>query len=124
MLLVLTLTNHSHSAQRNQYSHGLFVTPERCVALRQGQTCYQEVTFSWHLPQKGNYCLMNLSTKQILKCWQNTDQGRFNLDFQATQSTDFSLRAEKQDTDLSKTHITVSWVFKSSKRPKASWKLF
>jgi hypothetical protein len=124
ILLALTWANYSRAEQTNQSSIGLFVSPQRCVALRQGQTCYQEVTFSWRLAQKENVCLINLLNKQVLKCWQNTAQGKFDLDFQSTQSTDFVLRAEKQDIDLSKTHITVSWVFKSSKRPKSSWKLF
>jgi len=124
ILLALTWANYSRAEQTNQSSIGLFVSPQRCVALRQGQTCYQEVTFSWRLAQKENVCLINLLTKQVLKCWQNTEQGKFDLDFQSTQSTDFVLRAEKQDIDLSTTHITVSWVFKSSKRPKSSWKLF
>jgi hypothetical protein len=124
ILLALTWANYSRAEQTNQSSIGLFVSPQRCVALRQGQTCYQEVTFSWRLAQKENVCLINLLNKQVLKCWQNTEQGKFDLDFQSTQSTDFVLRAEKQDIDLSTTHITVSWVFKSSKRPKSSWKLF
>ncbi|GAC20773.1 DUF3019 domain-containing protein [Paraglaciecola arctica] len=124
LLVVFTWATYSRSAEFNQNSNELLVTPERCVALRQGQTCYQEVVFSWRQSQKGNYCLINLLTKHILKCWQNTEQGTFNLDFQSTQSTDFVLRAEKQEIDLSKTQITVSWVFKSSKRPKSSWKLF
>jgi hypothetical protein len=124
LLVAFTWVTYSHSTELHQNSNELLVTPKRCVALRQGQTCYQEVIFSWRQSQKGNYCLFNLSTVQVLKCWQNTEQGTFNLDFQSTQSTDFVLRAEKQEIDLSKTQITVSWVFKSSKRPKSSWKLF
>jgi hypothetical protein len=123
-LLTLTWTHYSLSAEREQLTNGLFVKPERCVALRQGQTCYQEVTFRWHQPHVGNYCLVNLSTKQTLKCWKNSNQGMFHLDFQSTQSTDFVLRAQDQDVELSKIRISVSWVFKSSKRPKSSWKLF
>lgn len=123
-LLTLTWNHYSLSAESEQLKTGLFVKPERCVALRQGQTCYQEVTFKWLMPHEGNYCLFNLSTKQTLKCWKNSNQGMFYLDFQSTQSTDFVLRAEDQDTELAKTRITVSWVFKSSKRPKSSWKLF
>lgn len=124
ILVAYTWATYSRSAEHSQNSNELLVTPERCVALRQGQTCYQEVIFSWRQSQKGNYCLINLSTKQVLKCWKNSKQGKFNLDFQSTQSNDFVLRSAKQDIDLSKTQITVSWVFKSSKRPKSSWKLF
>ena len=124
ILMALTLTHYAHSAETESLPEGLFVKPERCVALRQGQICYQEVTFNWWQLQKGNYCLFNLSTKQTLKCWKNSNQGIFHLDFQSTQSTDFILRAQDQDIEFSKARITVSWVFKSSKRPKSSWKLF
>ena len=75
-LLLLTWANYTQAAPPVHNATGLFVTPERCVALRQGQTCYQEVIFSWRQAQKGNYCLVNLSTKQVLTCWQNTDQNR------------------------------------------------
>lgn len=124
LLLALAWSKYSYSLQANQSDNGLFVKPQRCVALRQGQVCYQDVVFNWRQPKTGNYCLVNLSTKYVLKCWQNTEQGTFNLDFQSTQSTNFALRAEEQDIDLSTIQITVSWVFKSSKRPKSSWKLF
>lgn len=124
ILLALTWTNDPRAAEQERLPTGLFVIPERCVALRQGQTCYQEVTFNWRQRQKGNYCLVNLATRQVLKCWHNSNQGKFHLDFQSTQSTDFVLRVQDQDIDLSKARITVSWVFKSSKRPKSSWKLF
>lgn len=124
ILFMLSWTTCTQSAQLEQKSTGLFVTPERCVALRQGQTCYQEITFRWRQPKKGNYCLINLSTKQVLTCWENTNHGEFHLDFQATRSTDFAVRTQDQEIDLSTTQVTVAWVFKSSKRPKSSWRLF
>jgi hypothetical protein len=124
MFITLIWASGVHAAATNQYSVGLHVTPERCVALRQGQTCYQEVTFNWRQSQKGNYCLVELSTKHVLQCWQQVNSGMFAWDFQSNESREFALRGQDQTENLAATHITVSWVFKSSKRPKSSWKLF
>jgi hypothetical protein len=102
----------------------LVVTPKRCVALRQGQVCYQQVTFRWHQPDVGNYCLVELSTSENIKCWSNVKTGEVDFDFQSDGSLTYGIRKIDEQTTLSSTYITVSWVFKSSKRPKASWKLF
>ena len=102
----------------------LTVTPNRCVALRQGQVCYQKVTFSWQQPEMGNYCLVELSTLDNVKCWSQVKTGKVMLDFQSDKSTDFVLRKEGTEDDLALVNITVSWVYKSSRRPKSSWKLF
>lgn len=124
ILLAFTWANYSRSAEPDQNIDGLFVTPERCVAVRQGQTCYQEVTFNWHQSSQGNYCLVELSTMDVLQCWQHVSFGEFELDFQSSESRDFALRGQDKTANLAVTSITVSWVFKSSKRPKSSWKLF
>jgi hypothetical protein len=118
---VFPVTAESEQRQQNQ---NLVVSPKRCVALRQGQICYQEVAFRWQQLQVGNYCLVELPTQEILKCWQQVRSGEFDLDFQYNQSTRFALRVQGQEQNLSVVPITVSWVFKSSKRPKSSWKLF
>jgi hypothetical protein len=124
IFVTLMWASSVYSAADNQHNIGLHNTPQRCVALRQGQTCYQEVTFHWHQSQKGNYCLVELSTMDVLQCWQQTQSGKFEWDFQSSESQDFALRNQDKTENLAMTNITVSWVFKSSKRPKSSWKLF
>ena len=124
LLLTLIWSSSGHSGASDQYNIGLDVTPERCVALRQGQTCYQEVAFNWRQSKKGNYCLVELSTLQVLQCWQEVNSGKFEWDFQSSESLEFALRNQDKAENLAATRITVSWVFKSSKRPKSSWKLF
>lgn len=102
----------------------LTITPTRCVALRQGQTCYLEAEITWKTSKKGNYCLINLTTGGIGKCWQNQSSGKLLLDFEGISSNDFALREESQSTDLANGQIMVAWVFSSSKRNKSNWKLF
>ena len=121
----LCLYTSSSYAENNSYTENqLMVTPLRCVALRQGQICYQEVTFRWHQPEAGDYCLVELSTSDNIKCWSNVKTGEVEFDFQSEKSLTYGIRKVDEQTNISTAHITVSWVFKSSKRPKASWKLF
>jgi hypothetical protein len=124
LFILLTCSANSVQADTHQQNKNLVVSPKRCVALRQGQTCYQEVTFKWQQLQIGDYCLVELPTQEVLKCWQQSRSGEFDFDFQYSQSTIFALRKEGHQQNVSETPITVSWVFKSSKRPKSSWKLF
>lgn len=117
---VLTNTAANNSEQFAQ----LKVTPKRCIALRKGQKCYLEVTFSWRHPQLSNYCLVNTTRNKILKCWQQQTRGEFDFDFQSTLSNDFSLRKHDSTVDLAQATIPVAWVYKSSKRAKSTWRLF
>ena len=112
-----TLNNTRQIAQ-------LEVTPERCIALRKGQKCYLEVTFSWQHPQISDYCLVNTTTNKTIKCWQQQAKGKFNFDFQSTLTNDFALRKPKSTVNLAQATIPVAWVYKSSKRAKATWRLF
>ena len=102
----------------------LSVTPKPCVALRKGQKCYLEVMFNWHHPKTSDYCLVNSTTNTILKCWKAQSSGKFNFDFQSTMSNNFALRENASTVDIAITTIPVAWVYKSSKRAKATWRLF
>jgi len=102
----------------------LKVTPKRCIALRKGQKCYLEVTFSWQHEKISDYCLVNTTTDETLKCWQQLAQGEFDFDFQSTLSNNFALRQFQSKIDLASAQIPVAWVYKSSKRAKSTWRLF
>jgi len=102
----------------------LKVTPKPCVALRKGQKCYLEVTFNWLHPQASDYCLVNTTTNNTMKCWSRQAKGEFKVDFQSRLSNDFALRRPKSTTDLARTKIPVAWVYKSTKRAKSTWRIF
>jgi len=101
----------------------LVVTPKSCVALHKGQKCYLEVTFDWQA-KLNNYCLVNNTRSQIMKCWSNKKAGQYSFDFQSIQSNDFSLQLQDSNTDVAHAQIVVAWVYKSKKRSKSSWRLF
>jgi hypothetical protein len=113
-------TTKSNSSQLVQ----LKVTPKPCVALRKGQKCYLEVTFSWQHPQVSNYCLVNITTNKTMRCWKQQAKGEFSFDFQSRQSNNFALRIQESTTDIAQATIPVAWVYKSSKRAKSTWRLF
>lgn len=120
-LMPLLLTNTSQAAQ----GKALFeVTPEQCVALRKGQTCYLEVTFDWQQPITGNYCLVNTTRNKVLKCWKETTKGQYSFDFQGVKTNNFSLRNKTSGEDLAHTQVVVAWVYKSNTRSKSRWRLF
>ncbi|WP_232771273.1 DUF3019 domain-containing protein [Colwellia sp. 75C3] len=102
----------------------LKVTPKPCVALRKGQKCYLEVTFSWQHPKVNNYCLVNTTISKTIRCWKQQAKGEFSFDFQSKLSNDFALRNQESTTDIAIATIPVAWVYKSSKRAKSTWRLF
>lgn len=118
------LISSAHAANPLDKENALLVTPKRCVALRKGQTCYQQVTFKWHQEKPDDYCLVELSGMRNLECWTQVNNGEFSFDFQSDITRHYALRKSKQDNNIGTAIITVSWVFESSKRPKSSWKLF
>jgi hypothetical protein len=125
VFLLLMVTKPGSAAQRLD-SQGVLleVTPERCISLHKGQTCYQEVTFTWQHPQANDYCLVNVTRNQVVQCWRQTSTGEASFDFQSTVSNDFALRPKQQNRDLARAQIIVASVYKSSKRSKSSWRLF
>lgn len=113
-------TTQSNSEQLPQ----LKVTPKPCVALRKGQKCYLEVTFTWQHPQVSNYCLVNSTTNQEMRCWEQKTKGEYSFDFQSKLSNNFALRNSKSAINIAQATIPVAWVYKSSKRAKSTWRLF
>jgi hypothetical protein len=101
----------------------LTVTPKNCVALHKGQKCYLEVTFDWQA-KLNNYCLVNSTRSQVMKCWSNKQTGQYSFDFQSTQTNDFTLQVQNSKMNVAHAKIVVAWVYKSKKRSKSSWRLF
>lgn len=102
----------------------LVAKPRRCVALRQGQTCYQRATLSWQTAEEGYYCLYSVGKKTPLSCWKDAKEGSFSLQFKASETQQFQLRHGNKNSVLATTELTVAWVYENKKRGRASWRLF
>ncbi len=119
--LTMFTTTNAHSTPNKAV---LNVTPEQCVALRKGQTCYLEVTFDWQYATAGNYCLVNTTRNKVLKCWNRATKGQYSFDFQSVKSNNFELRQQSSGNILARTQVVVAWVYKSNTRSKSRWRLF
>lgn len=97
----------------------LKITPDTCVSLQQGRTCYSKVTARWHSNQPLDLCLT--IEDQVLQCWKQQQQGQHQFEFAATSTSVVRLLREQQP--LAQARIEVNWVHKTS-RAKRHWRLF
>ncbi len=101
----------------------LLLTPARCVALHQGQVCYQHVQISWSSFAQGNYCVYLESQSQPLHCWQEQTQGAFNFEFASDTAWVLQLKNGQQQV-VAEATMEVAWVYKANTRRKTHWRLF
>lgn len=112
------------SADDGLSSIELSIKPHRCVALHEGQDCYQNIVIRWHSENVGRYCLLNEHSREALKCWSHGDNGVFHYDFQSNKSVSFLLTSMPDGTVIATTDMLVAWVYKSRKRQRMNWRLF
>lgn len=101
----------------------LLLTPARCVALHQGQICYQRVQVSWSSFVAGNYCVYQDEQEQPVHCWQGQTEGTFVFEFASDSSRLLQLKNAQQHV-VAESSMEVAWVYKASTRRKTHWRLF
>jgi hypothetical protein len=97
----------------------LKITPDTCVSLQQGRTCFSKVTASWHSNQPLDLCLT--IEERVLQCWEQQQQGQHQFEFAAANTS--MVRLLQQQQQLAQAQIEVNWVHKAS-RAKRHWRLF
>lgn len=102
----------------------LQLKPSRCVALHQGQMCYQTIQLLWSAPQAGNYCLYQQDVEQPLHCWQNVNAGEYRYEFSSDTSVQLQLVNSQTKTVVAQTGLEVAWVYKTNTRRQTHWRLF
>lgn len=110
-------------AETNAGKAWLKVSPGRCVALRQGQICHQALSFSWGLPQSGEFCLRRAGNAEPEVCWTNSERTSYKMRFESVASSEFALVERGSNTVLDKVVVEVAWVYKSS-RSRSGWRIF
>ncbi len=100
----------------------LLLRPARCVALHQGQVCYQHLQVSWRSDIQGNYCLYQDQQIEPLYCWQEQTQGTYEFDFASDAATQLQLKMGGQV--VADATMEVAWVYKANTRRKTHWRLF
>lgn len=119
LLLNFILLSPTFSNAAEEVSVVLKLTPDTCVSLQQGRTCYSKVTAIWHSNQPLDLCLT--IEEQILQCWKQQQQGRHQFEFAAANTS--LVRLVQQQQQLAQAKIEVNWVHKAS-RVKRHWRLF
>jgi hypothetical protein len=99
------------------------VSPQKCITLKQGNNCYQDIEVDWQAKKPGNYCL-TLSSQEIpVKCWSNTDKAVFEFEFIGSHSATLSLVESASNKLLGQANIEVKWVYRNRSR-NLSWRVF
>ncbi len=96
-------------------------TPEQCVALHPGRTCYATIKLTWQTNTIGNFCVYR--EKNPLQCWQDSNQGTMSYIFESDQNITFTLKDQQQKEVIINTEVKVSWVHKATPRTRR-WRIF
>lgn len=102
----------------------LQLKPHRCVALHQGQMCYQTVQLSWSANQQNNYCLYQQFNEAPLYCWQGVAAGQYQYEFVSDSSVQLQLINIQTNAVVATATVAVAWVYKANTRRKTHWRLF
>ena len=100
----------------------LTVTPDKCVALRKGLTCYQTLRIEFSASNIGDYCLKIAGQATMLQCWSDTISAEHRYELAASRATSFEVVDAKQSV-VASVGVTIAWVYKRS-RSRSRWRLF
>ena len=111
-------------AERPLQEFPLSVQPNRCIALHEGQYCYQEVHFEWLTLGKNRYCLYMGDVAGPLACWDGEKLQSFSFEFKSTASERFYIRDESRMQIVYEVKVDVAWVYKNRRKISTGWRLF
>ncbi|VUD62807.1 hypothetical protein TDB9533_03115 [Thalassocella blandensis] len=101
------------------------VKPDRCIALRQGQICYQKLTFSWSpQSQEEEICLFEKGSDTPIHCWLGQSLTQFKHEFESNTEITYQLQRKSSRAILGEATVNVAWVYKNSKKVSTGWRLF
>jgi len=122
--LLMLLLAISSVANATDMKASMKVSPEQCVAMRQGQACYVSVELSWQVDTPGNYCLYTSGESKALNCWVNTTTGQLKKSFDSKVNLEFSLRRQNESLSVATAVVKMAWVHKKKGQPRKSWRIF
>lgn len=122
--LFLSIASVAHADDVGVNAVQLQLKPNRCVALHQGQVCYQNIQLSWSAQQVSNYCLYQQFAEAPLYCWQGVVVGQYQYEFASDTATQLRLVNMQTNGVVATTEVGVAWVYKANTRRKTHWRLF
>jgi hypothetical protein len=122
--LALLLAPFAPDAGAANAEAGFTVQPDKCIALHQGQVCYQDLEFNWQTPAGAEYCLYEVSQPQAVVCWTGEQLRSHNFEFASAASTLYQIRMMGSDVVLSEVTVEVAWVYRANRKSFTRWRLF
>ena len=101
----------------------LEVSPAKCVTLKQGSQCFQDIEVSWQTDMPGQYCLTLSSQDSPLQCWDGKQHAFHKFEFIGHESALLGLIDQDSGKLLTESLIEVKWVYKNRSR-YLSWRVF
>lgn len=105
-------------------SVSMTVSPNQCVAMTEGQTCYVDIELNWQSKDVGNFCIFSSLNADTLQCWTQASQGSYQLELASKRNVIFSIKRQGDVTVLGKVEVEMAWVHKRRGKPTNWWRLF
>jgi hypothetical protein len=101
----------------------LRLSPNQCIAISQGKTCYVDVELMWQTRVKSGYCLYSSQSEQALLCWKKQNKGQYKNEISSSQNVQFLLK-DHQNNTLATTELKIAWIYKKNARSRSNWRMF
>jgi len=124
IIVALLLVISANNARAEESAVTLSVTPDRCIALQQGQTCYATLNFRWETPNVGEFCLFSQAQSDPIVCWVGSSPLPYRHEFASDENVNYEIRLKKAKEVLARTLVKISWVYKSNTKSTSRWRLF
>lgn len=104
--------------------NNLSIKPTRCIALHEGQVCYQTLNIQWKADVADTYCLYRQDSKELLMCWENIASGKGRYEFESNTTQKFILMRKQDAKPMAAFSVEVAWVYDASSRRESHWRIF
>jgi len=123
-LCAIVILGNVYSVTACADENQLKIKPTRCIALHEGQVCYQTLTISWTADLADTYCLYQQTNKAPLMCWENVASGKVRYEFEGNASQKFVLSRKQDNKPIAEFTLEVAWVYDASSRRESHWRVF
>lgn len=102
----------------------LHIKPARCIALHEGQVCYQTLNIQWSAETAETYCLYQFGETNPLICWDDRAKGTGSYEFENNKSQKFILVRKRDAQVIAEFTVEVAWVYDASSHRESHWRIF
>lgn len=122
ILALLSAENVVSQESTQLQENVLKITPNKCIALKKGQICYQSLRIQFTPATTSEFCLKVSNQSEPLECWSGNEPVEFQYRFASRTDLTFEFIDMRKQIMASAT-FDVAWVYKHS-RKRNRWRLF